>query len=464
MPNTLDANGLQTASITEIFNNLVAGYQSIYGSDINVAANSPDGQALMILAEACVDNLELLVQVYNSFAVDSSFGVVLDQRVAMNGIQRKNGTYTQVYVTVTATAAVTIPGTDVLVANPSAVVFTVADAAGNNYQLVTSYAFGAAGSATLLFQAVNIGQVQTTPNTITAITTPLLFVSTVNNSNFSVVTTGHTHSGTAVVDSIPSTTGMTPGMAITDTGGSIPSGATILSVDSAVQVTMNVNSTASTASDPITVNVTPYTEGLPEEADPQLKIRRIHSFFLQSVGPADALRAALLQYQDVSDSYVVENDTAGTVNSVPAHSIYVIVNGGTPSEIAQAIYAKKAPGCGMYGSVTANVTRPQGNTFTAKWDAAVSQPLYIKATLTPRTGASGYDSVATAAALAAALVYKLGQSPSINDVIIALATIQPNFVTSVVNVSVDGNTWLNVVSPSGYINYFLATAANIALS
>lgn len=464
MPNTIDASGLQIAPITEVFNNLVLGYQGVYGTGINVAANSPDGQALMILAEAIVDSLELLLQVYNSFSVDSAFGTVLDQRVSLNGIQRKNGTYTTVYVTVSTSAAVTIPGKDVLIANPSAVVFTVQDGAGNQYQLVQSYAFGGAGSATLLFQAVNIGQVQTIPNTINSIVTPLLFVTTVNNSNFSASTTGHTHFGTPIIDSIPSTAGMTAGMSIKDTGGSIPLGATLLSIDSPTQVTASINSTASTVADPITVSVIPYVEGLPEETDPQLKIRRINSFFLQAVGPADSIRAALLQYADVADAYVVENDTGGTVNGVPAHSIYVIVNGGTGAEIAQAIYAKKAPGCGMFGSVTGNVTRPQGNTFTAKWDIAVSQPLYVRATLTPRTGSSGYDATATAAALAAALVYKLGQSPSINDVVLALAAIQPNFVTSVVNASTDNFTWVNVVSPTGYVNYFLTLAGNIALT
>lgn len=463
MPNVISATGLQIASITEVFNNLVVGYQGIYGSDINVAANSPDGQALMILAEAIVDNLELLLQAYNSFSVDSAFGTILDQRVSLNGIQRKNGTYTIVYITVVVTAAVTIPGQDVLVANPGAVVFTVADSAGNNYQLVESYAFGAAGSATLLFQAVNIGQVQTTPNAITSIVTPLLFVSTVNNSNFSVVTTGTVSAGFAQVTAIPSTAGMTPGMSISDGGVSIPSGTVILSIDSTSQVTMSVVATGSTSPDNITVQVIPYTEGLPEETDPQLKIRRINSFFLQAVGPADAIRAALLQYSDVSDAYVVENNTGGTVNSVPAHSIYVIVNGGTATEITQAIYAKKSCGCGMFGSVFASLTRPQGNSFTAYWDVAVSQPLFVRATLNPRRGSSGFDTAGDAIALAKALVYKMGQSPSINDVILAMTVIEPNAVMSVVNVSIDGFTWENIVSPSAYKNYFVATAANITL-
>src|SRR3990172_6160373 len=101
MPNILDANGLQVKTLTEVTDALEEAYRSIYGADINLGSNSPDGQVIGILAQAIVDNLELLVQVYNSFAVESAFGVVLDQRVALNGVARRQGTYTQAMVSVT---------------------------------------------------------------------------------------------------------------------------------------------------------------------------------------------------------------------------------------------------------------------------------------------------------------------------------------------------------------------------
>jgi len=53
--------------------------------------------------------------------------------------------------------------------------------------------------------------------------------------------TGDTHNGTAIIDNIPSTTGMYIGQAITGTG--IGASARILTVDSGTQVTLNVNST-----------------------------------------------------------------------------------------------------------------------------------------------------------------------------------------------------------------------------
>lgn len=394
MPNILDANGLQVTTVPEITASLTAAFQAIYGSDINVGSNSPDGQLIGILAQNIQDVLETLLQVYNSFNPDSAFGTVLDARVAMNGIQRKDGTFTQAQVAVTVSQALTLLGLDAVLSNPNLTAFTVADDAGNQFQLVTTHAFVGAGTTTLTFQSAVIGQIQTTANTIQTVVTSQLGVTSVNNPT--------------------------------------------------------------TASD---------IEGLPEETDPQLKIRRAASFYLQAVGPADALRAALLNVSDISDAYVVENDTNGTVNTVPAHSIWVIVNGGTFPEIANVIYTKKAPGCGMKGSNSQIVVRPQGNSFTAQWDAALTQTLTIRATLVPKIPGQTFDLVKDKNALADVLLYKLGQSPNIGDIVVAMQLIEPEAILSVVNVSKDaGVTWENIVSPDTAQKYFVTSPANITLS
>ncbi len=456
MPNQLDGNGLKVASLTEIVSGITAALQAIFGTDINVNPNTPDGQLINIFAQSVVDQLETLLDVYNIFFVDSAYGVALDQLVALNGIARKQGSYTQVYVQVTTSQALTLPGQD------TAAPFTVADDSGTQYQLVHSYAFGAAGTVTLLFEAVLLGQIQVTANTISTIITTTLGVTGVNNPAFTVTATGNTSIGFPQITAIPSTAGMTPGMAVTCPNFAV--GTTVLSVDSATQITASQNSSASTSGAALTVAPVATLVGNPEETDVQLKVRRAQSFYLATVGPSDAIRAALLAIADISDAYVAENDTAGVVSGIAANGVWIIVNGGTAAEIAQAIYATKPPGCAMTGAVTQNVTRPQGNTFTAKWDAAVAQPLYIRATLNPRLAGLIFDLTADTAALAAALIYKLGQSPCIGDVILAMATIEPNAVLSTVNVSLDGSTWIDIVTPSSLKNYFTVAIANITLT
>lgn len=392
MPNTLDADGLTVNTTLEIVSSLTAAFQDIYGPDINVEANSPDGQLIAILAQAIQDNLQLLTQVYNSFAVESSFGTVLDQRVAMSGIQRVQGTFTVAYVEVTATEAVTLPGQD---AAAGVQVFTVADTAGNQFELQSTFAFGGAGVQSLAFVAVTLGQIQTVPNTIQTIVTATTGIATVNNPT--------------------------------------------------------------TAAD---------IEGIPEETDPQLKIRRVNSYFLQAVAPADAIRAALLtDVPGCVDAYVAENDTAvGPTLGVPAHGLWIIVNGGDQVDIATAIYVKKNPGCALTGAQSYNVVRPQGNTATITWDNALTQNLFVRATLVPRVPGQTFDTVADEAALANALIYRLGQRPNVGDIANAMAVIEPLAIVISAEVSIDGSTWAQIVTPSDFQHYFVADATRVFLT
>ena len=53
----LDANGLTIDSLEEIITALEDGYKVIYGNDINVASNTPDGQQINISAQNIFDLL-----------------------------------------------------------------------------------------------------------------------------------------------------------------------------------------------------------------------------------------------------------------------------------------------------------------------------------------------------------------------------------------------------------------------
>jgi uncharacterized phage protein gp47/JayE len=50
-----------------------------------------------------------------------------------------------------------------------------------------------------------------------------------------------------------------------------------------------------------------------------------------------------------------ENDASQTdTNGIPPHSLSLVVEGGDPQKIGEAIAIKKTPGCGTYGSTTIN--------------------------------------------------------------------------------------------------------------
>src|SRR5579859_118797 len=100
MPNQITAAGIQIATSAELTTNYQNAFKAIYGPDINLNPNSPDGQLIGILVQSTLDLLDLVVQVHNGFDPDTAIGAVLDERVAINGIQRKAGTFTVTNVTI----------------------------------------------------------------------------------------------------------------------------------------------------------------------------------------------------------------------------------------------------------------------------------------------------------------------------------------------------------------------------
>lgn len=181
MTDIVDSNGLQVSSNTELVSQLTTSFQNIYGNDINIGQNSPDGQMINIFAQGGTDIRELLVQLYNSFDPDNCSGRLLDERCALNNVFRKAGTFTTVLITLVTDRSVTLQGVDANYNDPSATGYTIQDNAGNQFVLVNTQTF-AAGTHTALFRAKEIGAVETSIGTITTPVTIVLGVVSVNNS------------------------------------------------------------------------------------------------------------------------------------------------------------------------------------------------------------------------------------------------------------------------------------------
>lgn len=184
MPNQITATGIETATQDELETNLTAALQLAYGPQVDLDSDTPDGQWCGEIIQMVLDLEDLLVQINNMFDPDNAIGVILDQRVAINGIQRQAGTFTVTNVTVVTSQALNLWGLD-QTDNP---VFTVADSAGNQYQLQESQSISGAGTYVYSFQAANPGAVQTTPNTITIPVTIVLGVSSLNNPTAATTT------------------------------------------------------------------------------------------------------------------------------------------------------------------------------------------------------------------------------------------------------------------------------------
>ena len=177
MPNSIGANGLTTMTQQELVDYFTTQYQEIYGPDINLSSDTPDGQMMMIFIQSILDILDFLTQINSQFDPDEAYGKILDQRVAINGIQRQAGTHTVTNITVVTSQALTLYGLD----QDSQEIYTVQDNSGNKWNLIETSVISVAGSNVLVFQAENPGAVLSVPNTITTPVTVVLGVSSVNN-------------------------------------------------------------------------------------------------------------------------------------------------------------------------------------------------------------------------------------------------------------------------------------------
>ncbi len=461
MPNILDATGLQVATTAENATDLTTGLQAIFSDGINLDSESPDGQWVGIFAQAESDIGDLQIDIYNSFSVSSAYGTSLQRLVEINGLQIKGGTYTTTPVQVTASGAGNLPGLDQSTLPP----YQLRDSAGNLWNLLSSFSFAGAGTQTLIFQCATIGIITPTPNTINAQATPYSFITAVNNAAFSLTSAGVVTNGSAVITGLTSTTGVTTGMVISDANGYFPSGTTVAAVLSSTSVQASANASGG-ATENVTISAGGTVLGQPYETDAALRQRQAQSFALAATCPADAVEAALLNCADIVDAVVSENRGA-EVGPFPINTIWPVVVGGTPAEIAGVIYAKAAPGVGLYGANSYVITRPNGQPATMQWDTGAPQNLYAQFGIIPATPGVTFNNALLIQQLAAALVspyFRLGRSASIGDIVRAMFAINPQVIVVSPGVSLtSGSGFTDQVSPTSAKFYFTIPAANISI-
>ena len=179
MPNVLDRTGLQVKTRREILTELETGFQSIYGQDIALGQDTPDGQLINILAQILADFGELIKGVYSSQDPDQAIGNSLSRLGSINGIQRKAGSYTVTEAQVVTDRPLTLYGQD----QTDRDIFTIQDNEGNRFQLISTTSIGTPGEINALFRSEVVGAVLVIPNTLKTQATIVVGVTSVNNPN-----------------------------------------------------------------------------------------------------------------------------------------------------------------------------------------------------------------------------------------------------------------------------------------
>ena len=487
MPDILDETGLTTSTFTEVRDTLVDDFRAIYGSDINVNQNSPDGQMINIFAQAGIDYRELATTIYNSFNPDTCIGTILDQRCAINNIQRLAGTFTILSITIVVDRTVTLQGLDADYNNVNGTGYTIQDNAGNQFVLIDTVTLTKVNVVSVLgaitpgsgytsgtYYNVYMTIVSGTPNTAGYPVICDIIISGGVVISVTLVDGGRGCDTTTVLSALAADIGGTGG------GFSIPV-TTVLSGTYLKEFRAKSIGLVETVLDTVTVPVTivlgvvsvnndsaPTTIGQNEETDAQLRVRRIRSVSIAAQGYLNSLQGTILDLDGVTQAKVYENVENITVDTIPANSIWVIVEGGANTDIGNAIYAKKSGGCGMKGSVEVDITTPADQIFTSKFDRPTAEDLYVRFDLKPTVIGFIFDQTAIKQNIVDNLSYQIGD-PAYTTNITALAqtAVDDNGGGGIVlnvEISDDGTTWVDYLDTTGLNYQFTIDIARITIT
>nr|DAW79733.1 MAG TPA: Baseplate J like protein [Caudoviricetes sp.] len=90
---TLTETGIQIERLNDIVKRFEDGFKQIYGQNIDLSPNTPDGQMVGILAQIKMDIEELAENIYRQLDPDVATGAWLEQRVAYAGLMRRGASY-----------------------------------------------------------------------------------------------------------------------------------------------------------------------------------------------------------------------------------------------------------------------------------------------------------------------------------------------------------------------------------
>ncbi|MDR1465451.1 MAG: baseplate J/gp47 family protein [Oscillospiraceae bacterium] len=126
-------------------------------------------------------------------------------------------------------------------------------------------------------------------------------------------------------------------------------------------------------------NQEPFSGGRLRETDEEYRDRYYKSVDFAGGVNRDAIRAEILQEGVVSaEVYENDGDDPDPVTGLPPHSVECVVYGGLDTNIAKAIYRRKAAGIQHVGDVTVAVLMANGKPFDIHFSRPTPVPVWVK--------------------------------------------------------------------------------------
>lgn len=363
------------------------------GDVVSTDDSSVIGRLVALASPSEADLWEAAQQVYSAFDANSATGISLDNMILLSGIPaRFESTYTTAQVLLSGDNGTLISAGNVVSSPTTSTQFSILNDVllspeNTSGVTVTSIIVSDSTTYTLSFTRQATTQVVTVNSGIGATKTSILTAikSDIDTNHTDILTSFTTNGDLRLVlaDIFLETT-----FSVSDNLG-------IVKVDklgdvravNAGPVAQPINTitqiqTTRLGWDSIT-NPVSAASGRLRETDEELRLRFRNTKFERAGNIVEAVYSALFGLDDVQQVFIDDNNTSITnANGTPGHSFLVLVDGGTSSEIARAIWDNRGAGVASVGNTSVMITDKFGYQREIKFSRPTPVNIFIQLQLT----------------------------------------------------------------------------------
>jgi uncharacterized phage protein gp47/JayE len=355
----LEPTGLVIETIPEIRDGMNEDARNAFGKSLPLGDKDLHGQLHGIMSERFGVLWELLQDVVGMLDPDAATGAALEALCALTGTARRPATSSKVTLTLTGTPATLVSsGSRAATESTSKEFATDANA---TITLLTSWAAST---------AYTLGQRRTNGGNAYVVTDP----------GTSAASGGPTGEGEAIVDNGVVWRFLGQGTGAVDVASTATlTGPTVALSGDVIDIVTPVSGWQGV------INVLDADEGQNLESDEDLRVRREFELARAGTGPVDAVRADLLNEENVPGAKVVtvfHNPTDVTnVDGMPPHSVEALIEGGDDQDIRDQLLRSVTGGIQTHGTVSGTATDTQGIDHTIKFSRPTSVDIWVDITV-----------------------------------------------------------------------------------
>ncbi len=370
--NVLTDNGFDRPTLAELMSKIGDDLSTVLGP-VNRNPDSGIGQIIGVFAEALGVSYETAEEVFNSRFIRQASGVALDSLGDWKGIPRRGKTRTTTPVILYGISGSPVPAG------------ALASYGNFNFALDADVTISTSNTTDIIFRInapIAVGNVIAirvmgvnysvtaiagdTPATLAAQLAALL--STAGSTSATPFDAEATGSDIQITS-----TNLSVGVSATIAGTTTAGKLTILSVGTPGSMTATVDGAivvpANQLVTPVTgiagwtgiTNPIAASTGSDRESDTDYRHRLLTTDAASSgLATPSAIKRLVSAVPGVTAVSIVVNNTMAPIGSQPAKSFQVVVNGGTPADIARAIYTAGGAGIETYGTSSETYVDPDG--------------------------------------------------------------------------------------------------------